>query len=132
WVESMIHPWEREPHYATASMTSLRNILLAAFLAAFAAPGCKVTPVGVAPVAAPVAPKSPRASAEAPRRILIVYDEDPDNFPGLATLDRSLRASFKSLLPTPAEIHSEYVGLSRVARPGYAAEAAAFLRSKYA
>ena len=51
--------------------------------------------VGVSPVCAAAA-ALPKPAAEIPKRILVLYDEDKDNFPGLATIDRSVRESFRS------------------------------------
>ena len=67
-----------------------------------------------------------------PKRILVLYDENKDDLPGLARTDRSLRESFRSELGKGVEIHSESMGLSRSARDGYDSLVADFYRSKYA
>ena len=62
----------------------------------------------------------------------MLYDENKDDFPGLAQIDRSLRESFRSELGTAVEMHIESLGLSRFERPGYDALVADFYRRKYA
>ena len=64
--------------------------ILAGFLTAPVALSVAVPPVHAA------APSEP--AAEIRKRILVLYHEDKDSFPGLATTDRSLRESFKSAL----------------------------------
>jgi signal transduction histidine kinase len=66
-----------------------------------------------------------------PKRILVLYDENKDDLPGLSRTDRSLRETFKSELGK-VEVHSESIGLSRSGRAGYDSVVANFLRSKYA
>jgi signal transduction histidine kinase len=68
----------------------------------------------------------------APKRVLVLYDENKDDFPGLAQIDRSLRESFRSELGRAVEIHVESLGVSRFERPGYDALVADFYRRKYA
>ena len=83
-------------------------------------------------LAASVAVAAAAESAPAaPKHVLILYDEDKDNFPGLASIDRSLRASFETGLRGAVEIHSESMGLSEFERPGYEAMVADFYRGKY-
>ena len=73
------------------------------------------------------APAKP--AAERPKRILVLYDENKDDLPGLSRTDRSLRDAFRSGLGK-VEIHSEALGLSR-SGPGHEARTVEFLRSKY-
>ena len=70
-------------------------------------------------------------AAQAPKRILVLYDENKDDLPGLARTDSSLRQAFRSELGK-VDIYSESMGLSRSERPGYDSLAAEFYRSKYA
>ena len=63
----------------------LGKVLLAGFLTALGAPG-----VG-APVAPPRAAVPSEAAARPPSRILIVYDEDKDDLPGLARVSHPHR-----------------------------------------
>ena len=72
------------------------------------------------------------AAASAPKRVLVLYDENKDDFPGLAQIDRSLRESFRAELGRAVEIHVESLGISRFDRPGYDASVADFYRRKYA
>ncbi len=107
-------------------MSLLGKAILVGSLAALGALG-----VGLPPVRAPAA--APPDPAVAPKRILVLYDEDKDNFPGLATIDRSLRDSFEAKLgKAGVEIHSESMGLTRSQRAGYGSMLAAFLRQKHA
>ncbi len=100
--------------------------VLAAFLTAIAA-----LSVGIA--------STPRAAAtqaesvnQKPKRILILYDENKDDFPGLSRTDRSLRDEFRAGLGGKVEIYSESMGLSRSKRAGYDSLLADFYRNKYA
>jgi signal transduction histidine kinase len=70
-------------------------------------------------------------AAQAPKRILVLYDENKDDLPGLARTDRSLRETFQAELGK-VEIYSESMGLSRSTRAGYESLLAAYYRSKYA
>ncbi|MFL5461067.1 MAG: hypothetical protein ACJ8AY_10330, partial [Gemmatimonadales bacterium] len=100
--------------------------VLAGFLSAIAA-----LSVGIA--------STPRAAAaqaqsvdQTPKRILILYDENKDDFPGLSRTDRSLRDEFRAGLGGKVEIYSESMGLSRSKRAGYDSLLADFYRNKYA
>ena len=104
----------------------LGKALLAGFLTALGAPG-----IG-APVAPPRTAAASEAAAPPPSRILILYDEDKDDLPGLARVDRSLREAFRAGLGKDADIHSESLGLSHFDRAGYESLAADFYRHKYA
>ncbi|HEX6405690.1 MAG TPA: ATP-binding protein [Gemmatimonadales bacterium] len=66
-----------------------------------------------------------------PRRILVLYDENKDDLPGLERTDRSLREAFRAGL-AKVEIYSESMGLSQSHRSGYESELAEFYRIKYA
>src|SRR5688572_19220354 len=101
------------------------NIILVGFLAAIALID------GMLPIRA-AAPASPAPAATAAKRVLVLYDENKDDFPGLAQIDRSLRESFRSELGRAVEIHVESLGVSRFERPGYDALVADFYRRKYA
>ena len=70
-------------------------------------------------------------AAQAPKRILILYDENKDDLPGLARTDRSLRETFHAELGR-VEIYSESMGLSRARGAGYDSLLAQYYRSKYA
>src|SRR6185437_13796951 len=70
-------------------------------------------------------------AAQAPKHILILYDENKDDLPGLARTDRSLRETFQAGLGK-VEIYSESMGLSRSGLPGYDSLLTAYYRSKYA
>jgi hypothetical protein len=72
------------------------------------------------------------AAQEARTRVLLLYDEDKDVFPGLARIDRSLRESFESELGEALEVYSESLSFSQFERPGYDRVAADFYRRKYA
>lgn len=84
--------------------------------------------VAVLPGRAAIAASEP--ADQLPKRILILYDENKDDLPGLSRTDRSLRETFKSALGK-VEVHSESIGLSRSRRVGYDSVVADFLRSKY-
>jgi signal transduction histidine kinase len=103
-------------------MSSLGKAILAGVLTAIGALIVAVLP-GRAAIAA-------SESEQLPKRILILYDENKDDLPGLSRTDRSLRETFKSALGK-VEVHSESIGLSRSGRVGYDSVAADFLRSKY-
>jgi hypothetical protein len=93
---------------------SLRGkTILVGFLSAISALAVGGTPVRAAATA------QSDSAAQAPQRILVLYDENKDQLPGLARTDRSLRESFEAALGNAVEIHSESMGLSRSARPGY-------------
>jgi signal transduction histidine kinase len=70
-------------------------------------------------------------AAQAPKRILILFDENKDDLPGLARTDRSLRETFQAQLGK-VEIYSESMGLSRSPLPRYDSLLVAYYRSKYA
>jgi signal transduction histidine kinase len=74
----------------------------------------------------------PEAAAPERRRILVLYDEDRHDFPGIGQTDRSLRESFRAALGPSVEISSESMNLSQFERPGYLLTLAHFLRDKYA
>jgi signal transduction histidine kinase len=99
--------------------------ILAAFLTAIAALSVDIA-------------STPRAAAaqaqsvdQTPKRILILYDENKDDLPGLARTDSSLREAFRAGLGK-VEIYSESMGLSMSRRPGYDSLLANFYRNKYA
>jgi signal transduction histidine kinase len=85
--------------------------------------------VGGGAIPAAAASRSEPA-AQKPKRILILYDENKDDFPGLTRTDRSLRAAFRAGLGK-VEIYSESMNLSLSKRAGYDAQLAEFYRSKY-
>src|SRR5688572_32955893 len=93
-------------------MSPLGKTLLAGFLTAIAALSFGVSP---ARAAAPQA----EAAAPVPKRILVLYDENKDDLPGLARIDRTMRESFRSELGSAVAIHSESLGLSQFDRDGY-------------
>ena len=94
-------------------------ILLLAFLAALGAPVRAWA-------------QAPRDSVPViPKRILVLHDEDKDDFPGLARIDRTLRESFEGQLGKDIQIHSESLALSRFERPGYESLTADYYRRKY-
>ena len=86
---------------------------------------------GFLPALAAAAP-SPDPVRAMPKHVLILYDEDKDNFPGLASIDRSVREALGARLRGAVEIHSESMGLSEFDRPGYDALVAGFYGGKYA
>src|SRR5258706_13817923 len=92
------------------------KILLVSFLTAFVAAGAS----------------APEPAAQAPKHILVLYDEDKDNFPGLASIDRSVRESFESGLGPTVDIHSESLDLSQFDRPGSDSRVAGLFRRKSA
>src|SRR3954453_12271914 len=107
-----------------------------------AAPRMKATLAGlliaIAALSVGIA-STPRAAAaqaqsveQTPKRILILYDENKDDFPGLSRTDRSLRDEFRAGLGGKVEIYSESMGLSRSKRAGYDSLLADFYRNKYA
>jgi signal transduction histidine kinase len=79
-----------------------------------------------------IAAAPPEPPTQARQRILVFYDEDKQDFPGLAAIDRTLRESFRSELGKAVEIHSESLDLSQFERPGYDTALADFYRRKYA
>jgi signal transduction histidine kinase len=94
-----------------------------------------LTAIGVLSVSVPAvraAATAPADAAQVRNRILVLYDENKDDLPGLARTDRSLRESFRAELGNAVEIHSESMGISRSARAGYDSLVAEFYRSKYA
>jgi signal transduction histidine kinase len=72
------------------------------------------------------------AADQAAKRILVFYDENKDDLPGLARTDRGLREAFRAELGKDVEIHSESIGLSRSGQPGFETLATGFYRAKYA
>ena len=98
------------------------STILLGFLAAIGA-----LSAGVPPVRAQSQP-----GTQPPQRVLVLYDEDKDAFPGLARIDRTLREAFRIALGSGVEIHSETLALSQFERAGYDAAVAAFFRRKYA
>jgi signal transduction histidine kinase len=88
--------------------------------------------LGVALLPLQAAATAPDATREAPKRVLILHDEDKDSFPGLAQIDRALRESFRDALGRGVEVQSESLALSRLDRPGYDSLVADFYRRKYA
>jgi signal transduction histidine kinase len=66
-----------------------------------------------------------------PTRILVLYDENKDDFPGLARTDSSLREVLRAGLEK-VEIYSESMNLSLPREAGYESQLAQFFRSKYA
>ncbi len=70
------------------------------------------------------------AAAQDRKKVLLLYDEDKD-FPGLAVLNRSLRASLESELGNAVEFYSESLNLSQFEAPGYDALLADYYRRKY-
>jgi signal transduction histidine kinase len=113
-------------------MSALRNTVLVVCLAVFPGAGCSMKSARVAMAPADSAPATATRPSPAPRRILVLFDEDKDNFPGLSTVDRRLRHAFEAAYGNSVEMHSESLGLSRSSRAGYDDELAAFLRAKYA
>lgn len=96
-------------------MRVLAKTLLAVFLAALAAAAAAAEP-----------------AAQSPKHILVLYDDDKDNFPGLANTDRGLREAFESELGTAVEIQSLSMGLSRAGRADYESQVADFFRNRFA
>jgi hypothetical protein len=88
--------------------------------------------VGLGSMAPRVAAAQAQPAAQPPKRILVLYDENKDDFPGLARTDRSLREAFRTGLGGKVEIYSESMGLSRSKRAGYDSLLADFYRNKYA
>jgi C4-dicarboxylate-specific signal transduction histidine kinase len=70
-------------------------------------------------------------AAEARPKILILFDEDKD-FPGLATVNRSLRGVFTSELGGNVELYSESLNLSQFRNPGHDGVLHDHFRRKYA
>ena len=83
------------------------------------------------PPAAAAAAQS-ESAGQVRKQVLVLYDEDRSDFPGLAQIDRMLRESFRSELGKSVEIHSESMDLSQFERPGYDFLLADFYRRKYA
>src|SRR5215217_1399355 len=106
-------------------MSFQREAVLFGFLMTIGVPG-----VGVPSLRAATTAQSDSLDP-APKRILVLYDEDKDDLPGLARTDRSLRQAFRAGLPK-VEIYSESMGLTRSRRPGYDSLLTDYYRSKYA
>src|SRR5258705_7636909 len=87
--------------------------------------------VGVPAVRAAAATPSEPAT-QVRKRILVLYDENKDDFPGLSHIDRTLREAFQSELGKEVEIYTETLALSQFERAGYDAAVADFYRRKYA
>ena len=102
-------------------MSLLRYAVLLGLLSALGALGALAA--GAPVVAAPDRPA---------KRILVLYDENKDDLPGLARTDRGLRDAFRAELGKDVEVHSESMGLSRSGQPGFERLAADFYRAKYA
>ena len=99
-------------------MGVLRNAVLVGFLLA----------LGAFAAGLPVV-----AGADQPaKRVLVFYDENKDDLPGLSRTDRGLREAFRAELGKDVEIHSESIGLSRSGQPGFEKLATDFYRGKYA
>ena len=94
--------------------------------------GIGVLAAGGAPLACAADAPPQALTAPAPKRILILYDEDKDGLPGLAHVDRILREAFRSRLGDGIEITSESLALLRFERTGYDTLLADFYRRKYA
>jgi signal transduction histidine kinase len=107
------------------SMSFHAEAVLLGFLMAISAPSVGVRSQRAAPT---IQSESPD---QAPKRILVLYDEDKDNLPGLARTDRGLREAFRAGL-SKVEIYSESMGLTQSKRPGYDSLLADYYRSKYA
>lgn len=106
-------------------MSSLGKTILVGLLTAIGA-----LSVGVPPVRG-AATSPPDPAVQVRKRILIFYDENKDDLPGLARTDRSLRESVRAELGNAVEIHSESMGLSRSARAGYDSLLADFSRGPF-
>ena len=104
-------------------MSLLGKTILVSFLTALGALGAGV-PLARAAASEPV--------AQGPKRIMILYDEDKDSLPGLASIDRTLRESFRTRLGHDVEIISESLALLQFEQEGYDALVADFYRRKYA
>ena len=78
-----------------------------------------------------VAAAQSESGAQKPTRILVLYDENKDDFPGLARTDSSLREVLRAGLEK-VEIYSESMNLSLPRGAGYESQLAQFFRSKYA
>jgi hypothetical protein len=63
--------------------------------------------------------------------VLVLYDENTD-FPGLALLDRSLKAAFKAGVPDGIDLYTESMDLARFQDDHYMERLRAFYRRKYA
>jgi len=96
-------------------MGALMKLILLGFLAAFAAAAAASEP-----------------AAQAPKHVLVLFDDDKDSFPGLAAIDRRIRESFKTELGQAAEIHAESMALSRSGPGASDAKVVDYFRSKYA
>ncbi len=107
-------------------MSLLGKTILVGFFTAIGA-----LSVGLLPMRAAAAASS-EVEAQVRKRILVLYDEDKDELPGLARMDRTLRDSFRAELGKAVEIHSESLDLSGFERPGYDLVVADFYRRKYA
>src|SRR3954467_11791932 len=78
------------PKQGTEVMNLLGKCALLGFMATVAAAGAGEVPVQSG------AP--PPTAARPEKHILVLYDEDKDNFPGLGTTDRTLREAFHARL----------------------------------
>ena len=70
------------------------------------------------------------AWAETRPKVLVLYDENTD-FPGLALLDRSLKAAFKADATDPIDLYTESMDLARFQDERYMQLLHAFYRQKY-
>ena len=93
---------------------------LVGYLTAFAA-----LSVGGGAIPAVAAARS-ESAAQKPTRILVLYDENKDDFPGLARTDSSLRKALRAGLEK-VEIYSESMNLSLPRGAGYESQHAAAL-----
>jgi PAS domain S-box-containing protein len=71
------------------------------------------------------------AAPEGQKRVLVLYDENMD-FPGLITLDRSLKATFKAASADAIEVYSEFMDLARFESDRYFDLLRDLYRQKYA
>ena len=71
------------------------------------------------------------ANAAAPKRVLVLFDEDKE-LPGLARILRSMREVFEAELPGGIEIHTESMNLSQFRGEAYDRLLVGHYRQKYA
>jgi signal transduction histidine kinase len=74
---------------------------------------------------------SPAAPAAAPKRVLVLFDEDKE-LPGLARILRSMREVFEAEMPGGIELHTESMNLSQFRGEAYDRLLAGHYRQKYA
>jgi signal transduction histidine kinase len=80
----------------------------------------------------PLAALAQSEPVQARKQILLLYDEDRAAFPGLASIDRRLRESFRSELGTAVDFHSESLNISHFQRADYDRILADYYQRKYA